>query len=112
MTISSWFEVGGSVGGSAVVEEEARISLIMTIMSAIIVSSRPMRSSVAGFGCGDGGWGGDGDVKVQLETWASKPMPNVQPLFLPPTATSHIFCSIIANEASDSAGLSWSMAVS
>ncbi|KAL0349936.1 UNVERIFIED_CONTAM: hypothetical protein Sradi_4142800 [Sesamum radiatum] len=41
-----------------VVEELARIFLIMAIMSTIIISSQPVRFSMAGFGCG----GGDGDV--------------------------------------------------
>ncbi|KAL2240877.1 UNVERIFIED_CONTAM: hypothetical protein Sindi_0728900 [Sesamum indicum] len=40
----------------------------MSIMSAIIVSRWPMRSSIVGF---EGG-GGDGDANVQFETWASK----------------------------------------
>ncbi|KAL2247821.1 UNVERIFIED_CONTAM: hypothetical protein Sindi_2634400 [Sesamum indicum] len=82
----------------------------MVIMSAIIISSRFMRSSMVGFGFGNGNvsGGGDGDVKVRLETCASEPRPNTQPLFLPPTSTSHICCSITASEASGSAGASWS----
>ncbi|KAL0313448.1 UNVERIFIED_CONTAM: hypothetical protein Sradi_5744100 [Sesamum radiatum] len=74
MSISSSYGAGGSVRGYArvqvkvvgcdgpTVKELAHISFIMAIMSTIIVSSGPMRSSMAGFGCGGVSVGGDGDV--------------------------------------------------
>ncbi|KAL0349858.1 UNVERIFIED_CONTAM: hypothetical protein Sradi_4135000 [Sesamum radiatum] len=70
-------------------------------MSDIISLRRPMQSSIAKFGGGNG----DGDVYVRLEKWASEPKPNTRPLLLSLTAANHIYCSIIATDAFDSVGV-------
>ncbi|KAK4394759.1 G-type lectin S-receptor-like serine/threonine-protein kinase SD2-5 [Sesamum angolense] len=73
---ASWGSAGGCVGAILetigydipAVEELTHISCTVTIMSAIISSRQPMRSSTTKFGGGGGsggvGGGGDGDVYV------------------------------------------------
>ncbi|KAL2245760.1 UNVERIFIED_CONTAM: hypothetical protein Sindi_2844200, partial [Sesamum indicum] len=60
----------GFIGGVAAVYEKTRISPIISIISAIFFSRRPMSSSVAGFEGAIGGGGicgdSDGNVNVRL----------------------------------------------
>ncbi|KAL0411168.1 UNVERIFIED_CONTAM: hypothetical protein Slati_3706500 [Sesamum latifolium] len=74
MSISSSFGAGGSIAGCAgalveevdydgpAVKELTHISFVIAIISTIIISIRFMWSSMAGFGSGGIGGGGDGDV--------------------------------------------------